>query len=92
METPSEPRSERIDIRTTPTVKHLLQQAAHASHKHVSDFLLEHGVLAATGALADRRLFLLDNASWDQFIAALDRPLTARPNLKRLLTEPGQLD
>ena len=35
-----EPRSERIDIRTTPTVKRLLQQAAFASHKHVSEFCL----------------------------------------------------
>lgn len=92
METPSEPRTERIDIRTTPTVKRVLQQAAQASHKHVSDFLLENGIMAATGALTDRRLFLLDDARWREFVAALDRPTTNRPALKRLMTEPGRLD
>lgn len=92
MQMPEEPRSERIDIRTTPTVKHLLQQAALASHKHVSEFLLENGIMAATGALTDRRLFLLDDARWQQFVAALDQPPKERPRLRRLLAEPGLLD
>ncbi len=88
----NEPRSERIDIRTTPTVKRLLQQAAAATHKHVSEFLLEQGVTAATGTLADRRLFLLDNARWESFLKALEQPGKKRPALKKLLTEPGLLD
>lgn len=92
MPTPQEPRSERIDIRVTPTVKHLLQQAAMVSHKHVTEFLLESGIMAATGALADRRLFLLDDSRWREFVAALERPAKDRPRLKRLLTEPGLLD
>jgi uncharacterized protein (DUF1778 family) len=92
MPTPNEPRSERIDIRTTPTVKRLLQQAAAASHKHVSEFLLEQGVAAAAGTLADRRLFLVDAARWQDFLAALDRPAKNLARLKRLLAEPGLLD
>ena len=91
MHTGNEPRSERIDIRTTPTVKRLLQQAA-AAHKHVSEFLLEQGIAAAAGTLADRRLFLLDEARWQAFLDALDRPATHRPALQRLLAEPGLLD
>jgi uncharacterized protein (DUF1778 family) len=87
----NETRSERIDIRTTPTVKRLLQQAAAASHKHVSEFLLEQGVAAAAGTLADRRLFLLDKTRWQEFLDALERPAKDRPALKRLLTEPGLL-
>ncbi len=92
MHTGNEPRSERIDIRTTPTVKRLLQQAAAASHKHVSEFLLEQGVVAATGTLADRRLFLVDDARWQEFLEALERPAKARPGLETLLNEPGLLD
>lgn len=88
----NEPRSERIDIRTTPTVKRMLQQAAAASHKHVSEFLLEQGIAAAAGTLADRRLFLLDEARWQAFQDALERPAKPRHALKRLLTEPGLLD
>jgi len=92
MRSDHESRSERIDIRTTPTVKRLLQHAAAASHKHVSEFLLEQGVAAATGTLADRRLFMLDEARWKTFLVALNRPSKKRPKLKRLLTEPGLLD
>jgi uncharacterized protein (DUF1778 family) len=87
-----EPKSERIVIRTTPTVKRLLQQAATASHKHVSEFMLEQCVAAAGGALADRRLFLVDKACWQDFLDALERPTKERPRLKRLLAEPGLLD
>jgi uncharacterized protein (DUF1778 family) len=92
MQPGNEPRSERIDIRTTPTVKRLLQQAAAATHKHVSEFLLEQGVAAATGTLADRRLFLVDDARWQQFLEALERPTKERPSLEELLSTPGLLD
>ena len=92
MQTSHEPRSERIDIRTTPAVKRLLQQAAAVSHKHVSEFLLEQGLAAAAGTLADRRLFLLNETRWQEFLDALDRPTKYRPGLERLLTEPGFLD
>ena len=88
----NEPRSERIDIRTTPAVKRLLQQAAAASHKHVSEFLLEQGIAAAAGTLADRRLFLLDEARWQAFLDALERPAKDCSGLERLLTQPGLLD
>lgn len=90
-ETPNEPRSARIAIRTTPTVKRVLQQAAQASHKRLSEFLLDNGLMAATGALTDRWLFLLNDARWQEFVAALERPTTNRPALQRLMTEPAQL-
>ena len=85
-------KTERIDVRASRTVKQLLQDAAHASHKNVSEFLLDAGVNAANEALADRRHFTLDNQQWAAFQQALDAPPQALPRLKRLLTEPGLLD
>lgn len=35
---------ERIDIRTTPSIKRTLQWAADVTNRSVTDFLLEHGV------------------------------------------------
>lgn len=87
-----EPKSERIDIRTSPAVKRLLQQAAGAKHKNVSEFLLEHGLAAATETLLDRRLFVLEDKQWKEFQAALDRPPQKNPRLRKLLTEPGVFD
>jgi uncharacterized protein (DUF1778 family) len=88
----NEQKTERIYIRTTPTTKRLLQYAAAASHKNVSEFLLENGLIAAEQTLADRRLFILDDRQWQAFQEALDRPAQENPRLKKLLTEPGVFD
>ena len=85
-------KTERIDVRASLSVKQLLQDAARACHKNVSEFLLDAGVTAARQALADRRHFVLDDAQWQAFEEALDRPVQARPRLKKLLSEPGGLD
>lgn len=87
-----EPKLERINIRTSATVKRRLQMAAGAAHKNVSEFLLEHGLAAAEETLADRRLFVLDSKQWVEFQAALDRPPKKKPRLKKLLAEPGVFD
>lgn len=89
---PSLAKSERIDVRASTAVKQLLQEAARANHKSVSEFLLDAGIHAATQALLERRQFLLDEAQWQAFQDALDRPVQAKPRLARLLNEPGLLD
>jgi uncharacterized protein (DUF1778 family) len=38
---------ERIEIRTTPSIKRTLQWAAEATNRTVTDFLIEHGLAAA---------------------------------------------
>ncbi|QJD28750.1 type II toxin-antitoxin system TacA family antitoxin [Methylococcus geothermalis] len=64
-------------------VKQLLQEAARACHKNVSEFLLDAGVTAAAQTLADRRQFVLDEAQWQAFQEALDRPVQSKPRLTR---------
>lgn len=92
MATPGLSKSERIDVRASAPVKQLLQEAARVCHKNVSEFLLDAGVTAANLALADRRRFELNEAQWEVFQQALDRPVQPRPRLTKLLTEPGILD
>jgi len=87
-----EPKSERIDIRTTQRVKRTLQDAATASSKTVSEFLIDSAMSRAAEVLADRRLFLLDDAQWERFMAALDAPPPPMPRLERLLKEPSVLE
>lgn len=84
-------KNERIDVRTSSPVKRLLQEAARACHKNVSEFLLDAGVTAAAQALADRRQFLLGATRWRAFQEALDRPVRSKTRLKKLLREPGAL-
>ena len=47
-------KTERIDVRASTPVKQLLQEAARVSHKNVSEFLLDAGIVAANQTLADR--------------------------------------
>ena len=84
-------KTERIDVRASSSVKQLLQEAARSCHKNVSEFLLDAGVIAANQALADRRHFVLNDDQWQAFQQALDRPVQAKPRLKKLLSEPGVL-
>jgi uncharacterized protein (DUF1778 family) len=85
-------KSERIDVRASAEAKETLRRAAAATDKNVSEFLLDAGLRAAAEALADRRAFALDAATWRRFLAALDRPPRAKPRLAKLLTERSVLE
>jgi uncharacterized protein (DUF1778 family) len=85
-------RTEKLDLRLTATAKRTLQNAAAASHKTVSDFVLESALTRADSVLAERQVFRLDAKRWSEFQKALDAPPRSRPRLARLLREPGVLD
>ena len=85
-------KSERIEVRTTPSIKALLQRAASFSHKNVTEFLLEAGIKAAEEALLDRRVFRLNDEQWQAFQDMLDRPVTHKPALAKLLSEKSVLE
>ena len=88
----AEAKSERIEVRTTPSLRALLQRAAAALHKNVTEFLLEAGINAAEDALADRRMFRLDDQQWGAFQDVLDRPVVNKPRLARLLSGKSVLE
>jgi uncharacterized protein (DUF1778 family) len=81
----AEAKSERVDLRMTPTAKRTLQRAAAVTNKTVSEFLLDSSLNAAFDMLADRRVFQLDAAQWAAFITALDTPPSDNPRLRRLM-------
>jgi uncharacterized protein (DUF1778 family) len=78
-------RQERIDLRLTGPAKAVLQRAAAARHKTLSEFLLDSGLAAAAETLADRTEFLLDEEQWQAFVAARDAPEKPKPGLEKLL-------
>ena len=67
-------KSQRVELRISPAAKEMFQAAARAQDKTVSEFLLDSGLTSAAETLADRRLFILDDAQWLEFQAALDAP------------------
>jgi uncharacterized protein (DUF1778 family) len=82
-------RSEKLDLRLTPSAKATLQRAAAAAQRSVSEFVLESALERADEALIERRRFGLDDTQWQAFLAALDAPPRRHPRLERLLQEPG---
>lgn len=85
-------KSERIDVRTTPAVKRILQEAAATSNKTVTEFLLDSALTQAAEVLANQRMFSLSESQWEAFMAALDAPPSPMPRLKKLLREPSILE
>jgi uncharacterized protein (DUF1778 family) len=82
-------RSERLDLRLTRDAKPTLKAAAAVAHRSVSEFVLESAVARADEALADRRVFGLNNAGWKAFMVALDAPPRPLLRLERLLNDRG---
>ncbi|HQR87997.1 MAG: hypothetical protein B7Y81_08520 [Caulobacter sp. 32-67-35] len=82
-------KSEKLDLRLTAEAKQMLQTAAAASHRSVSEFVLESAMARAQETLPDRHVFNLDAESWAAFQAALDAPPRSMPRLARLLSTPS---
>lgn len=87
-----ERRTEKLDVRVTRAAKAKLQAAAAASHRTMSDFVMESALSKADEMLVDRRIFGLNSQKWKAFQAALDAPVRPLPKLKALLEKPGFFD
>ena len=88
----TESRSERVDLRMTPSAKRALAKAAAVTNKSLTEFLLDSGLNAAFDTLADRRVFQLDQVRWDAFMAALVAPPKDNIRLRRLLARKPAWD
>ncbi len=56
--------------------------------EEVKEYVVRHIVDAAEADLADRRVFVVDDAVWVELQTMLDRPVTQRPRLEKLLNTP----
>lgn len=82
-------RTEKLDLRLTAAAKRVLQTAAAASRRSVSEFVLESALARAEETLPDRRHFALDAEKWAEFLTALDAPPRDLPRMRRLFAEPS---
>ncbi len=80
-------RDARMELRLSKDVKSLLQQAADATGKKLSEFVVDCARHEAVDVIADRRVFLLDSRQMAEFEDVLNRPARENPALQRLMTE-----
>ena len=86
---PRAARQSRINLRASARQEQLLKQAAAATDRTMTDFVLETAVVEAERVLADRRWFLIDDERWDEFQRLLDQPARDLPKLRALLAKPS---
>lgn len=82
-------KTARLAVRLSPAQEAIIRHAAGVEGTTVTDFTVAATVARARDVLADRRLFLLDVGSWTEFVAALERPVSYKPRLEKLLSEPS---
>jgi uncharacterized protein (DUF1778 family) len=82
----------RLNLRLKPEDDQLIRQAAKSLGKSVTDFLSESALDRAHQVLADQRVFGVDEETWDQFVAILDRPVRPDQRLVELFSRPQRIE
>lgn len=77
-------KTQRINLRTTVRQEATIRRAAEATHRSVTDFVLEAASLEAERIMADRRRFDLSDEQFSEFERLLDQELPSNSKLKKL--------
>lgn len=82
-------RSRRLELRTTPDERELIDRAVAATGSDLTEFVVAHAVDAAQQVLADRDRFALSPQALAEWEAINARPARELPGLKRLMQRPS---
>jgi uncharacterized protein (DUF1778 family) len=85
-------KDERLNLRLSASADALIRDAAETLGTSVSDYVTQSAIQRAHQVLADQRHFTLDDATWNRFLDALDRPAKVNERLAALLRRPSLLD
>ncbi len=83
------PKDTLINMRVHSSTRDFIDQAAKATGKARSDFMLEAAFEKAEEVLLDRTFFALNDEQWEEFNRILDNPPKANDKLKKLLATPA---
>jgi uncharacterized protein (DUF1778 family) len=86
-------KTERLSLRLTPKQDMVLRRAAEVRGESTNDYVLRHAVEAAELDLADRRVFAIDDAAWNELQGLLSaKPSQFPPAMVRLLSQQSVLE
>ncbi len=92
MATTERARAERIEFRTTPALRRLVERAVDASDTTLTDFAEASLVFAAQRVMADRDTFTLSEDAAAEWEAINARPARELEGLRRLMARPSPFD
>ncbi len=82
-------RSERLEVRTTPEDRALIDSAVAASQTDLTEFVVSNLTVAARRVLADRSEFALDSDSQQAWEKTNRRRARDLPGLRGLMQRPS---
>lgn len=82
-------KDSRLAVRLSSHQDALIRHAAEVEGTSITEFTVAAAMSHAMDVLADRRVFAIDDAAWREFLAVLDRPVSHKPRLEKLLAEPS---
>lgn len=85
------PKRHRLEVRVTPEQDALIREAANLEHATVTSFLLDTVTARAATVIEQRRDVTLSNQAFDRFMAELDEPAAAVPQLSDLFRRHPKL-
>jgi uncharacterized protein (DUF1778 family) len=85
-------RSRRLELRTTPDERALIERAVAVAQTDLTEFVVTNAVEAALRVLADRDLFDLDEDALEAWEAVNARPARDLPGLRHLMERPSPFD
>jgi len=85
-------RTERFNVRLSEREARLIRLGAEQRGVNITNFILESACARAEQELAETRQFELAPRDWQRFSEALDRPVKAKPRLRKLFRELTVLD
>lgn len=84
-------RRYRIEVRVTPEQDALIRQAADIEDTTVTGFVLDTATSRARRVIRDHQDLILSNEAFDRFVAELDKPAKAVPELVELFERHPKL-
>jgi uncharacterized protein (DUF1778 family) len=88
----AENKTQRWNMRVAEDVDAIVRLAAEQTDQPLTDFVVQAARVVAEDTLADRRVFGLDENSWNKFVEMLDQPARPVPELARLLSSASVFD
>ena len=77
--------SARINLRTSPEAKALIERAAAIMGSTVSSFMLQNAYEAARRIVADKDTLVLSQAAFEAFVATCEKPVKPTKALRKLM-------
>ena len=85
------PKRHRLEVRLTPEQEAVIREAAALEHATVTSFVLDTVTARAATVVEQRRDVTLSHEAFDRFIAELDKPAVAVPQLSDLFHRHSKL-